>query len=407
MLLKGTATKGLCVNRSRVGMMACLRSHAVASYFVVCFLQTVATLAAAQSPGIVTEPQWAELIAAAKQEGTVAIASGGAPSRQYRPVIQAFQRKFDIRTQISTGNANDTTNRVLAERQAGRRTADLALLSVRTNNARLIPAGALVPISPLLMLPEVTDLTLWHGGRHWYGDERSTYVFIYHASADSTYATWYNSEKVSEDELRTLKSQWDIFHPRWKGRLLGPAMTDPSGIRQMSDSWLAQDRGPEWVRRYLLEAGVTFSSDRRILENWLAGGRFHVWPVKQSSEGLIDLQKNGLPVAQLDLPMAKPILRTSGSGCCISVFEGAPHPNAAKLFLNWFLSKEGQALTHSSIPNLDRASLRNDIPWGEVLKDQIRSPDKQYDFPDAEPDYNARLIQAETEVMKIWESRQQ
>ena len=353
------------------------------------------------------ETTWSELIAAAKQEGSLSIASGGAPSRQYRPTVDAFQKKFGIRTQVSTGNANDTTNRILAERKAGRNTMDLALISIRVINSRLIPAGALVPVTPLLLHPEVTDLSKWHGGKHWYGDEESKYNFIYHASIDASYAAWYNTEKVSAEEIKTLKTQWDMFDPRWKGRLQGQAMNDPSGVRQMADSWNEPDRGPDWVRKYLVDAGITFSSDRRILENWLVGGRFHLWPVTQAADELLELQSKGLPIASVDLHKERPALRAAGSGCCLSVFEKAPHSNAAKLFVNWFLSKEGQTMTHTTIPSLDRASLREDIPYGEVVKDQIRPAGVLYDFPDADPSSGARMEQAQAEVMKVWESRPQ
>ena len=97
------------------------------------------------------EQEWSKLIAAAKQEGTVAIASGGAPSRQYRPVVDAFQKKFGIKGEVSTGSATDTVNRVLAERKAGRYTVDVALISSRESNQRLIPSESLIPFAPLLI----------------------------------------------------------------------------------------------------------------------------------------------------------------------------------------------------------------------------------------------------------------
>ena len=93
-----------------------------------------------------SEQEWSKLAAAAKQEGTVAIASGGAPSRQYRPVVDAFQKKFGVRGEISTGSATDTVNRVLAERKAGRYTMDVALISSRESNQRLIPSESLIPL---------------------------------------------------------------------------------------------------------------------------------------------------------------------------------------------------------------------------------------------------------------------
>jgi iron(III) transport system substrate-binding protein len=352
------------------------------------------------------EQEWSKLVAAAKQEGTVAIASGGAPSRQYRPVVDAFQKKFGLKAEISTGSATDTVNRVLAERKAGRHSMDVALISSRENNQRLVPSGSLTPITPLLIHPEVLDKSGWYGGRHWYADKESKYTFIYHVSKEDQYETWYNTDKIKEPEIAGLKKQNDFFDPRWKGKIAGQGMGDPSGIRQMIDSYFEPDRGQEWVRTYLTGAGVTFSDDRRILETWLVGGRFPLLAVATGSEELFMLAKKGLPIKQIFLPKQVGLIRAGGSGCCISAFDNAPHPNAAKLFINWFLSKEGQTLTHTMVPNIDRSSLRNDIPIGEVVPDQRRAPGVEYAFPDADPTMGAKQEEAQKWVMKIWESRQ-
>jgi iron(III) transport system substrate-binding protein len=352
------------------------------------------------------EQEWTKLLAAAKQEGSVAIASGGAPSRQYRPIVDVFQKKFGVRVEVSTGSATDTVNRVLAERKAGKFTVDVALISSRENNQRLVPSGSLVPFAPLLIHPEVLDTSLWYGGRHWYADKDSKYTFIYHVSKEDQYESWYNTEKLKEADIATLKKQTDFFDPRWKGRIAGQGMGDPSGIRQMIDSYFEPDRGPEWVRTYLLNAGITFTDDRRILETWLVGGRFPLQAVATGSEELFTLAKKGLPIKQLFLPKQVGLIRAGGSGCCISAFANAPHPNAAKLFANWFLSKEGQTLTHTMIPNIDRSSLRNDVPPGEVVPDQRRVPGVEYAFPDADPRFGARQEEAQKWIFKLWESRQ-
>lgn len=352
------------------------------------------------------EQEWQQLIAAAQKEGELVIASGGGPSRQYRPILNIFQEKFGIRVSMTTGGANDVANRVLAERQHGRSPTDMSLISIRINNLRFDPAGALTPIPPLLIHPDVKDVSNWHGNRHWYGDKDQSKVFIYHASVEDAYFAWYNTNRVTEEEIATLKSQQDFFHPRWQGRLLGQAMNDPSGVRAMMDAWNEPDRGPEWVRKYLTDAGVTFSPDRRVLENWLVGGRFHLQPVSSAAEELHELANKGLPIRQIALPRQTGTLRAGGSGCCLSVFEGATNPNAAKLFTNWFLSKEGQELTHTMIPNLDRASLRNDVVPGEVVPVQLRAPGRNYEFPDADPNSAELFRTTQAEVMKIWESRQ-
>jgi iron(III) transport system substrate-binding protein len=352
------------------------------------------------------EQEWAKLVAAAKQEGTLAIGSGGSPSRQFRPITDEFQKKFGIKVEMSTGSGNATVTRILAERKAGRYTMDVALVSLRASTQRLVPAGALVPFAPLLIHPEVVDGSGWYLGRHWYADRESKYVFIYHVEQENEYEVWYNTEKIKEAEIGSLKKQTDFFDPRWKGKIAGEAMEDGSGIRTMVDSYFEPDRGPEWIRTYLLNAGVTFSNDRRILETWLVGGRFPLMAVPIGASELIVLEKKGLPIKQTWMPKQAGYMRAGGSGCCISAFANAPHPNAAKLFVNWFLSKEGQTLTHTMIPNLDRSSLREDIPAGEVLPEERRKPGVKYLFPDADPSFGPRQQEAQKWILKIWESRQ-
>jgi|ERR1051325_4907169 iron(III) transport system substrate-binding protein len=374
--------------------------------FIEAFTPATAAAAAAEKPAGGFEEEWSKLIAAAKREGVVTVASGGAPSRQYRPVGDVFQKKFGVTVEVSTGNATDTVNRVLAERKAGKFTMDVALISIREAQQRLIPSGSLIPFTPLLVHPEVLDKSAWYLGRHWYGDKTSNTIFIYHVSKEDKYEFWYNTEKIKDAEIAALKKQTDFFDPRWKGKLLGQGMGDPSGLRQMIDSYFEPDRGQDWVRTYLLDAGLTFSDDRRILETWLVGGRFPLQPVVTGSEDLITLSKKGLPIKQGFLPKQVSLVRAGGSGCCIAAFANAPHPNAAKLFANWFLTKEAQTLTHTLIPNLDRSSLRNDIPAGEVPVDQRRVAGVEYGFPDADPKFGARQEEAQKWVLKLWESRQ-
>jgi ABC-type Fe3+ transport system substrate-binding protein len=352
------------------------------------------------------EAEWSKLIAAAQHEGTLSIASGGAPSRQYRPVVDVFSKKFNIKVEVSTGNATDTVNRVLAERKAGRFTVDVALISSRENQQRLVPSDSVVPITPLLFHPEVIDLSAWYKKRHMYADKFGKFTLIYHAGLEDQYEAWYNSDKIKEAEIATLTKQTDLFDPKWKGKMAGQGLGDPSGIRQMIDSYFEPDRGPEWVRRYMLSAGVTFSDDRRILETWLVNGRFPLHYIATGTEEYVALARKGLPIKPHYMIKKVGVLRASGSGCCISVFANAPHANSAKLFTNWFLTKEGQTLTHTLIPNLDRASLRNDVPFGEVLPQQRRGFGKEYAFPDADPSAGAKQEEIQKWLFKLWESKQ-
>ena len=185
------------------------------------------------------------------------------------------------------------------------------------------------------------------------------------------------------------------------------ALDDPSGIQQMIHAWKSPDQGPDWVKKFLTEMNVTFSSDRRVVETWLVRGRYPIMPsAGEGNEELRELAKKGLPVKEAYLPIKVGTLRASGSGCCISAFKFAPHPNAQKLFANWFLTKEGQTIIHKTIPNLSRSSLRNDVPVGQVIKDHIRKPGKKYLYPDADPQSGARNKEVQKKIKKIWNSRQ-
>lgn len=353
------------------------------------------------------QKQWDALIAAAKKEGKVSIAAGGAPSRQYRHVFEKFKEKFGVDVEVSRGGAGKTISRVMAERNAKKYTVDLALISVRINNQRLVPSGSLIPFEPLLIHPEVVDKSKWYGGKYWFGDKDLKHTFFYTAAVTDKYNYWYNTKKVSAADIEAIKTPWDLLKPKWKGKIAAYAMDDPSGIRQMIDSWQSPDQGPDWVRKFLTEMDVTFSADRRVVETWLVKGRYPLMAsAGEGNEELRNLAKKGLPVKEAYLPIKVGMLRAAGSGCCISAFKNAPHPNAAKLFANWFLTREGQTIIHETIPNLARASLRNDVPFGHVIEDHRRESGKKYRYPDADPESGERNKEIQAKIMEIWNSRQ-
>ena len=59
----------------------------------------------------------------------------------------------------------------------------------------------------------------------------------------------------------------------------------------------------------------------------------------------------------------------------IAAFSKAPHPNAAKVFINWFLSKEGQTL-YSRTARAESARL--DVPNDHLNKADRRDPKVKY-----------------------------
>jgi ABC-type Fe3+ transport system substrate-binding protein len=66
--------------------------------------------------------------------------------------------------------------------------------------------------------------------------------------------------------------------------------------------------------------------------------------------------KTGLPVKSISIPRDE--IYVSGGSGNVAMIKGTPHPNAAKVFVNWFLGPEGRE-TYSRA--MGQASLRLDV----------------------------------------------
>lgn len=350
------------------------------------------------------DQQWADLIAAAQKEGRLVIAAGGAPSREYRSVIDRFQKKFNIEVAMSTGSGSATINRVLAERNAGSYTVDIGLTSVAATRTRLIPSKSLSPIPPLLIHPEVVDKSAWYGGRHWYADPKEErFSFIYAVEPTLNFEFWYNTDAISEEEIATIKTPVDLLDPKWRGKITSRTWGDRGRVGEMQNVYFQPDLGMKWIKEFFNKADAKYSDDVRLRESWVVGGSVPIG----FSDGDLDrslrkLKKAGLPVAFRAIPYSRPFLTSGGSGCCIQVYDRAPHPNAAKLFLNWFLSKEGQTTIHQIEPPIERESLREDIPLGNVPPRYRRVTGQEYIFRDADPTLVAQDKEQRDAIVKAW-----
>jgi iron(III) transport system substrate-binding protein len=196
----------------------------------------------------------------------------------------------------------------------------------------------------------------------------------------------YNTKLMQGEEI---KSYWDVLHPKWKGRLLGQ---DPRGAALLTPVLILYHRpgvGPEFVRRLYTETAITLFRDRRQGTNWLATGKF---PLCHLCRDIDKAVQQGLPVDEIAPDALKEGGTIGGGGSSvIALINRAPHPNAAKVFINWYLSREGQSVWQK-VMNLKEVeasdSMRVDIPKGEVLPDGRRAPGREYQvigFLDPDP----------------------
>jgi iron(III) transport system substrate-binding protein len=121
--------------------------------------------------------------------------------------------------------------------------------------------------------------------------------------------------------------------------------------------------GAEYLRRLFSEQVVMISRDYRQAIDWLAQKRFSVM-LFGNGDAVVQAKVKGLPVDVIDTSSWKEGAALEPSAFTLVLMDKPAHPNAAKIFLNWMLSREGQMAVQKEGETND--SLRLDIPKTEV-----------------------------------------
>jgi iron(III) transport system substrate-binding protein len=349
---------------------------------VVSFLLSVsAQVFAVQAPQ--WQHEWQRNIEAAKKEGQLSLYGG--QEITHPEILAAFNRDFPfIRVTTVGGRAADLMTRITAERRADRYLADV--MASGPNGPRMLYLNKVLdPIAPALILPEVTDTSRWYGGKHWYADPENQYLFMFEGTIISTGIS-YNTNLMLPAEI---KSYWDLLTAKWKGKLLGMDPRSSAPPTPVLILYHRPDVGPEFVQRLYKETEMTLFRDRAQGTNWLAGGKY---PVCLLCRDIDKANKQGLPVDEIAPDQLKEGGFIGGGGSSvIALINRAPHPSAAKVFINWYLSRTGQMVWQTVMNKKEveaSDSMRVDIPKEEVLPDARRIEGKKYGvvgFLDPEP----------------------
>lgn len=328
------------------------------------------TTAPAVSGAAQTAPQgsWDALLAAAKQEGKVVVETP--VGEGYRQGLEVFARTFpDIQAEHQPFPDSATfIPRLEQERKAGIFTFDVAATTPIPTLQVIKPAGYLDPLQPLLVMPEVVDDKAWFGGvQSRWADSSQSHVFRHLMNV--TRSLYINTDLISEDEIKTLD---DLLDPRWKGKIVTSDVTQ--GYIYSPFTMIREQKGEDWIRRFFIDQEPQMIRDRRqAVETLVRGGApigFGLHPLVMKdfkSQGLADNVKNP------EVPGT-----VYGGGDIVAMFNRAPHPNGAKLFINWLLSKDGQVAWST---NNQINSARTDVP----VVDPDSAPGKvAYDDPTQE-----------------------
>jgi ABC-type Fe3+ transport system substrate-binding protein len=348
---------------------------------VAFFLQTtprVPLLVFAAEPTVAWQADWDKTVKAAEEERELVIYM----TQAFEPVFrESFEKKFPkIKVAAVTGRGPELSQRIMSERRGGKYMADLYISGNITPLTVFYRAKILEPVRPLLLLPEVVDTSGWFDGKHHYDDPDNRYIFVFEGTPRSGEIT-FNTKLVN---LTEIKSYWDLLNPKWKGKIasVDPLVAGPISAAQIF-FYKHPQLGPEYVRRLYAETNMTIVRSNEQLLDWLSAGKY---AFGIGARQVDTAMTQGLPLNQFLPGSLKEGSSVTAYNGTLSFFNRAPHPNAAKVAVNWLLSREGQTawLDANQKSGGLNDSLREDISKEKVSEQARRVKGAKYLWLNAE-----------------------
>jgi iron(III) transport system substrate-binding protein len=321
----------------------------------------VALAAALLCGGFVAAPAHgadAALIAAAQREGEVTWYTTQIVNQFGRPAMDAFQKRYGIKVNFVRADSVELAARMISEAQAGRLQADVF---DGTATAPALKRAGLV----LQWLPD--------RAKGWPAEYRdpegywvATNIFV-HTPARNTNLVPNGSEP------RTWR---DLLDPRWKNKMAWVTHATSSGAPGFVGVVLAElgeTEGKAYLRALAAQSIIGLGGSARTLVDQSIAGEYPLALQVFNHQPVISARR-GAPIDWIPMSPAMAVLSVAG------VTRSAPHPNAAKLLVDFFVSDEGQKLFRDAdyipvAPDVPprEASLR---PDGQRFRGIFFSPEK-------------------------------
>jgi ABC-type Fe3+ transport system substrate-binding protein len=306
--------------------------------------------------------KWRQVMEAAKKEGKVVVA--GQPALA-DPFTKNFKRDTGIELEFMAGNTRELSARFNNEARAGNLTID-AILSGGAQFP-LMESGHLVALKPLLILPGSADGPHYPDGKAKWMDAAGTYMF---QGANYLFSyPLFNSDVIKPG---TVKNWKDLLKPEFKGKI---AVYDPrsGGPGQAVAAYLADVFGIDFVKQLYVGQDVKYTRDGRQLVEWVARG-VNAIALGASQADVETFRKQGIKNLQV-LSMEDGPGSVVGGFSVLKIAKGAPHPNAATVFLNWYASQPGQQ-TYTDA--MEEPSRRKDVKIDDLPSYIIPKPGVKY-----------------------------
>jgi ABC-type Fe3+ transport system substrate-binding protein len=333
-----------------------------------------AVAAATSGPASAAQARWEDIVRAAEKEGEVTVYATNSVG-DLQVIWHAFRKKFPKIKLNSVGisTTSEIVTKVMAERRAGQFLVDVTLGAPGATYNSFYRGKTLDPMPPALVLPEVTDFSKWWKGKHRYVDPEGQYVFVYQSTLYGP-PVYTNTKLVNLDSIRSV---WDLLDAKWKGKMIGLWPRANYVSTALLFMYHHPQVGPKFLERLYSEMDLTYFADFRQGTDWLASGKYQVCILCRLRRAL----EQGLPVAEVSPYHFKEAPGIGSNNGVIVLMGNHPHPNAAKVFLNWYLSREGQIAfrqANNTAEDETTTSMREDLPANVVPEAARRRKDIDY-----------------------------
>lgn len=312
------------------------------------------------------QKKWDDTVAAAKKEGELLIYLN-APAEARIALSEAIKKNFGITLNIISGSGADLASRLINEYRSGIHQVDVALPG--TGSGLIMKEqGVLSPILPFMILPEITDPKVWFDQKLPMFDKDGM-VIAYLSQVIPP--IMYNTGMVKAGQIT---SYLDILKPEWKDKMV---MYDLNirGTANFYAGGLTQELGVEKANEYLSalnkQQNVLVTREMGQQMEWVSRGKYPLALFPQTP-AVSQYIKAGAPIAAA---FFKEFTGISPSNGGLTIPKYPPHRNAATVFVNWFLSKEGQTV---AVKSMAMPSMRLDVPADDVNPMFVARPGQKY-----------------------------
>jgi iron(III) transport system substrate-binding protein len=256
-----------------------------------------------------------QLYEKAKKEGKITLYAPLSPNAM-SVIPPAFMKRFPgVTVDHIDATSDKLIARVLAEQKGGRVIAD-----VISGALTYLPQILDLKIVEQVVIPEAAAYPAQLKGDLWVATDTQYYI-----------AGW-NTNLVKKGE--EPKAYEELANPKWKDSIMGEPRDYQMLVGFAKRKYNNDEKAIDLLKRIAANQVEFHRGHSQLIEFLMAGQRAicftcysHHFPVRM---------KKGAPIQPL---MTEGVGEVGGS---VMVMKGAPHPNAALLWVRWVVSEEGQ-----------------------------------------------------------------